>query len=60
MITQIIPELYHLTGYQPISIEIFGTTVGNDNCVTHQNEIEYGLPYLVSINEFGDVMDLLQ
>lgn len=60
MITQIIPELYHLTGYQPISIEIFGVALENEECVTHRNEIEYGIPYQVSIDEFGDCEDLLQ
>lgn len=60
MITQIIPELYHLTGYQPVSIEIYGKSVENEECVTHQNEIEYGMPCQVDINEFGDVEDLLE
>ena len=60
MITQTIPELYHLYGYQPVSIEIFGIAVENEDCVTHRNEIEYGLPCQVSINEFGEVEDLLQ
>lgn len=60
MISETIPELYHLTGYQPISIEIYGTTVNNEECFTHHNEIEYGIPCQISINEFGNVEALIE
>ena len=60
MITEIIPEMYHLTGYQPISIEINGIAINNEECVTHHNEIEYGIPCQVSLNEFGEVEELME
>lgn len=60
LITEIIPELYHLTNYQPISIEINGIINNEEGYATHRNEIEYGIPCEVSINEFGNVEALIQ
>ena len=58
IITQTIPNQYHLYGYAPISIEINGSVLDN-NAVTHRNEIEYGIRMEVSKDEFGEVEDLL-
>lgn len=58
IITQTIPNQYHLFGYSPISIEITGAAVG-DLALTHHNEVEYGIRTEVSIDEFGDIEDLL-
>ena len=59
VISQVIPEQYHLTGYTPISIEIRGMAVDGD-AVTHHNEIEYGIRMQVNTDEFGEVQDLLE
>lgn len=58
IITQIIPNQYHLYGYAPISIEITGASV-DEIALTHHNEIEYGIRAEVNIDEFGDIEDLL-
>jgi hypothetical protein len=60
IITEIIPDMYHLTNYQPISIEINAVVDDDEGCGTHRNEIEYGIPCQVSINEFGNVEALIQ
>lgn len=59
-VSETIPEQYHLNGYQLISIEIHGATVDDDAYTTHVTEVEYGIPYQVRIDEFGEVEDLLQ
>ena len=58
VISQTIPEQYHLTGYSPISIEIQGVSLNGD-AITHHNEIEYGIRIQVNTAEFGEVEDLL-
>lgn len=58
IISQTIPNQYHLFGYSPISIEINGIAI-EDVALTHHNEIEYGVRMEVSKDEFGDIEDLL-
>ena len=58
IITQTIPSQYQLHGLAPISIEIKGSVLDN-NAVTHRNEIEYGIRMEVSVEEFGELEDLL-
>jgi hypothetical protein len=58
IITQTIPNQYHLEGYAPISIAIEGIEL-NNNALTHRNEIEYGVRIEVSKDEFGEIEDLL-
>jgi len=58
IITQTIPSQYQMTGYSPISIEIYGAPAG-DLAVTHRNEIEYGIRMEVDTDEFGEIEDLL-
>ena len=58
IISQTIPELYHLTGYSPLSIEIKGTEVEGQSAVTHQNTVYYGIRLQVSTDEFGEVIAL--
>ena len=58
IITQTIPNQYHLIGYSPVSIAIGGIEL-NGNAVTHRNEIEYGIRMEVSKDEFGEIEDLL-
>lgn len=60
MITRIIPELYHLDGYSPVSIEINGITIEEFTALTHYNEIEYGIRAQVRVDEFGALEDLLR
>lgn len=58
VITQTIPSQYQMTGYAPISIEIYGASAG-DFAITHRNEIEYGIRMAVDTDEFGEIEDLL-
>ena len=58
-ILYVIPEQLHLSGYQPISILIDGYNPENTTVITHRNDVEYGLPMQVRIDEFGEVEDLL-
>lgn len=60
VITQTIPQVYHLMGYSPISIEITGASLEQNTAVTHHNEVEYGTRMQVRIDEFGEIEDLLQ
>ena len=59
VITQIIPNQYHLTDYSPISIEITGTLIEDGTVATHYNEVEYGIRARVSIDEFGIIENLV-
>lgn len=59
IITSTIPEDNHLNGYVPISIVIQCINPESENIITHFNEIVYGRPYRVNIDEFGEVRDLL-
>lgn len=58
IISQIIPDAYHLYGYAPISIEVYGFVLDN-NAFTHRTEVEYGICTEVSTEEFGEIEDLL-
>lgn len=58
VISQTIPNQYHLYGYVPISIEINGIQL--DHALTHANEIEYGIRMEVNKDEFGDIENLIQ
>ncbi|MBR4392381.1 MAG: hypothetical protein IKT08_09795 [Bacteroidales bacterium] len=60
IISTTIPEQYHLYNYAPVSIEISGIQTEDGSGLTHRNEVEYGLLYQVSKDEFGEVKDLLQ
>lgn len=60
IITQTIPNQYYMTGYVPISITITGIMTDDWNAVTHRNEVVYGKPAKVRIDEFGDIENLLQ
>ena len=60
MIIKTIPEIYHLEGYSPISIEINGISIEEFSAVTHYNEIEYGIRTQIRTDEFGELQDLLQ
>ncbi len=55
MIAYTIPELYHLTGYSPLSIEVKGEITDDQNAVTHKNTIYYGQRLQVKTDEFGEV-----
>lgn len=59
VITQIIPNQYHLNGYCPISIEISGVMTEDGTAATHYNEIEYGIRAQVRIDEFGTIESLV-
>lgn len=54
-----IPEQYHLTGYQLISIVIDGGPITSPMGITHFNAAEYGERVQVRIDEFGNVENLL-
>lgn len=58
IITETIPSQYQMTGYSPVSIEIYGAPA-NEYAVTHRNEIEYGIRTEISTDEFGEIEDLL-
>lgn len=58
IISQTIPNAYHLYGYTPISIEVYGFVLDN-NAITHRTEVEYGICTEVSTEEFGEIEDLL-
>ena len=58
IISQIIPTIYHLNGYTPISIEVTGLILEN-TAFTHRTEVEYGIRTEVSIDEFGEIEDLI-
>ena len=60
VITQTIPERYHLVGYSPVSIVIRGTFIESPEALTHSNEVEYGIRTEVRTYEFGDVESLVQ
>ncbi|MBR3711202.1 MAG: hypothetical protein IKM99_09645 [Bacteroidales bacterium] len=59
LITNIIPDQYHLTGYSPISIEIEGRVLPELEALTHYNEVEYGKRVRISTDEFGKTLDLM-
>ena len=59
VINNTIPTQYHLEGYAPISIIIWGVAISNPYAITHHNCVEYGIKTRVSIDEFGEVEDLL-
>lgn len=59
IISRTIPELYHLSEYSPISIEIEGRSLEEPIALTHHNEIEYGKRMRVSTEEFGETLDLM-
>ena len=58
IISQTIPQLYHLVGYHPLSIEIKGDYTEDQTAVTHFNTIVYGIRLQVRIDEFGEVIAL--
>lgn len=58
-LTHFIPEQYHLTGYQLISILINGGPISSPRGITHYHDAEYGQRIQVRIDEFGDVENLL-
>lgn len=59
LISWIIPEQYHLEGYSPISISLYGIHTDDHHAVTHLNEIEYGIRHQVRTDEFGEVEPLI-
>ena len=60
VIKNIIPAQYHLEDYIPISITIRGVAVSNPYAITHHNCVDYGIQLKVSIEEFGEIEDLLE
>lgn len=58
VIVHTIPEMYHLTGYSPLSIEIIGEITDDQNAVTHKNTVYYGQRLQVRTDEFGEVIAL--
>lgn len=58
-LTYFIPEQYHLTGYQLISIVIDGGSISSPMGITHYHSAEYGERLQVRIDEFGTVENLL-
>lgn len=59
VIANTIPAQYHLEDYVPISITIRGVTLSNPHAITHHNSVDYGIKAKVSIEEFGEVEDLI-
>lgn len=59
IIDSIIPEQYHLIGYQPISIIIKTHKNLTYGTFSHLTEVEYGKLYRISTDEFGEVESLL-
>lgn len=60
LLTQILPEQYHLNGYHLDAFEIRGIHNPSEHYITHQIYAEYGQHIQISVSEFGDVEDLLE
>lgn len=58
VISQTIPDQYHLTNYSLISVNINGILLDN-GAFTHFHEVEYGVRMEVCMDEFGAIEDLL-